>query len=37
MERAANSVARNFGRVFERQILASNSLEALLRTQPDWC
>ena len=30
MERAANSAARNFGRVFERQILACNSLDQLL-------
>jgi lipoyl(octanoyl) transferase len=30
MERAANSAARNFGRVFERQILASDSLDELL-------
>jgi lipoyl(octanoyl) transferase len=30
MERAANSVARNFGRVFGRQMLACESLEQLL-------
>jgi lipoyl(octanoyl) transferase len=30
MERVANSAARNFGRVFGRQILASNSLDELL-------
>jgi hypothetical protein len=33
MERAANSAARNFGRVFERQVLACNSLDELL-SQP---
>jgi lipoate-protein ligase B len=33
MERAANSAARNFGRVFERQILACDSLDELL-SQP---
>jgi lipoyl(octanoyl) transferase len=30
MERAANSAARNFGRVFERQMLTCNSLDELL-------
>jgi lipoyl(octanoyl) transferase len=30
MEQAANSAAANFGRVFERQVLAVNSLHALL-------
>jgi lipoyl(octanoyl) transferase len=33
MERAANSAARNFGRVFERQVLACDSLDELL-SQP---
>ena len=30
MERAANATARNFGRVFGRQMVASESLEQLL-------
>jgi lipoyl(octanoyl) transferase len=30
LERAANSVAANFGRVFHRQVLAANSLDDLL-------
>ena len=30
MESALNSVARNFGRVFERQMLRSESLEEIL-------
>ena len=33
MERAANSAARNFGRIFGRQVLACNSLDELL-SQP---
>ena len=30
MENAINSTARNFGRLFERQIVASGSLDELL-------
>ena len=31
LERVAHSAARNFGRVFQRQVLAANSLDQLLR------
>jgi lipoyl(octanoyl) transferase len=32
MEGAINSTVRNFGRIFERQMLWSESLDALLAT-----
>jgi len=34
LAQASNSVAANFGRVFQRQILAAESLEGLLATNP---
>lgn len=34
MERAANSAARNFGRVFNRQVVACESLEQILTPSP---
>jgi lipoyl(octanoyl) transferase len=34
LDEAANAVAANFGRVFQRQILAADSLDQLLVAQP---
>lgn len=35
MEAVFNATARNFGRVFQRQIVATNSLDELLTTSTE--